>query len=57
MLRRAPTSAAFGMSGSNQALKLSEYCYILESGQIALEGRSNVLSADPAVQHSYLGTI
>jgi branched-chain amino acid transport system ATP-binding protein len=42
---------------ANQALKLSEYCYILESGRIALQGQSSVLSADPSVQRSYLGTI
>jgi branched-chain amino acid transport system ATP-binding protein len=42
---------------ANQALKLSEYSYILENGRIALEGKSAVLSADPTVQHSYLGAI
>jgi branched-chain amino acid transport system ATP-binding protein len=41
----------------NQALKLSEYSYILENGRIALQGRSAVLSADPTVQRSYLGSI
>ena len=40
---------------ANQALKLSEYSYILENGQIALEGKSAVLSADPTVRRSYLG--
>jgi len=40
---------------ANQALKLSEYSYILENGRIALEGKSTVLSADPTVQRSYLG--
>jgi branched-chain amino acid transport system ATP-binding protein len=42
---------------ANQALKLSEYSYILENGRIALEGKSTVLSADPTVQRSYLGAI
>jgi branched-chain amino acid transport system ATP-binding protein len=42
---------------ANQALKLSEYSYILENGRIALEGKSAVLSADSTVQHSYLGAI
>jgi branched-chain amino acid transport system ATP-binding protein len=42
---------------ANQALKLSEYSYILENGRIALEGKSAVLSADPTVQRSYLGAI
>jgi branched-chain amino acid transport system ATP-binding protein len=42
---------------ANQALKLSEYSYILENGRIALEGKSAVLGADPTVQRSYLGAI
>src|SRR5262252_5067645 len=42
---------------ANQALKLSEYSYILENGRVALQGRSAVLSADPTVQRSYLGSI
>jgi branched-chain amino acid transport system ATP-binding protein len=42
---------------ANQALKLSEYSYILENGRIALEGKSDVLGADPTVQRSYLGAI
>ena len=42
---------------ANQALRLSEYSYILENGRIALEGKSTALSADPTVQRSYLGAI
>jgi branched-chain amino acid transport system ATP-binding protein len=42
---------------ANQALKLSDYSYILENGRIALEGKSNALIADPTVQRSYLGAI
>ena len=42
---------------ANQALKLSEYSYMLENGRVALQGRSAVLSADPTVQRSYLGSI
>jgi branched-chain amino acid transport system ATP-binding protein len=42
---------------ANQALNLSEYAYILENGQIALEGKSSVLRGDPQVQRSYLGAI
>jgi branched-chain amino acid transport system ATP-binding protein len=42
---------------ANQALKLSDYSYILENGRIALEGKSSALIADPIVQRSYLGAI
>src|SRR5205085_8029743 len=40
---------------ANQALKLSDYSYILANGRIALEGKSSTLIADPTVQRSYLG--
>jgi branched-chain amino acid transport system ATP-binding protein len=42
---------------ANQALKLSDYSYILTNGRIALEGKSSALIADPTVQRSYLGAI
>ena len=42
---------------ANQALKLSDYSYILANGRIALEGKSSALIADPTVQRSYLGAI
>jgi branched-chain amino acid transport system ATP-binding protein len=42
---------------ANQALKLSEYAYILENGQIVLEGPSSNLMANPTVQSSYLGAV
>jgi branched-chain amino acid transport system ATP-binding protein len=42
---------------ANQALKLSEYAYILENGRIVLEGTSSSLRANPIVERSYLGAI
>lgn len=42
---------------ANQALKLSDYSYILENGRIALEGKSSALIADQTIQRSYLGAI
>jgi branched-chain amino acid transport system ATP-binding protein len=42
---------------ANQALKLSEYAYILENGRIVLEGKSSVLRTNPTVERSYLGAI
>jgi branched-chain amino acid transport system ATP-binding protein len=42
---------------ANQALKISDYSYILENGRIALEGKSSALIANPTVQRSYLGAI
>ena len=42
---------------AHQALKLSEYAYILENGRIVLEGPSELLRNDQTVQRSYLGAI
>ena len=42
---------------AHQALKLSEYAYILENGRIVLEGPSKSLRNDQTVQRSYLGAI
>ncbi len=42
---------------AHQALKLSEFSYILENGRVALAGPSDELSSNPDVQASYLGAI
>jgi branched-chain amino acid transport system ATP-binding protein len=42
---------------AKQALKLSEYAYILENGRIVLEGESWVLRSNPSIEQSYLGAI
>jgi branched-chain amino acid transport system ATP-binding protein len=57
MLNRDGMTILLIEQNANQALKLSEYSYILENGRIALEGKSAALSADPTVQRSYLGAI
>ena len=38
-----------------QALKVSGYAYVLETGKIALSGPSKELSQDPRIKASYLG--
>jgi len=40
---------------ANLALDISSYGYVLEAGKIVLEGSSEELRADPAVQEAYLG--
>jgi branched-chain amino acid transport system ATP-binding protein len=40
---------------ARKILRLADYCYVLESGRIALEGESSRLAADPGIQKSYLG--
>jgi branched-chain amino acid transport system ATP-binding protein len=40
---------------ANLALEIASYGYVLEAGKIVLEGTSDELRADPAVQEAYLG--
>ena len=40
---------------ANLALDISSYGYVLEAGRIVIEGTSDELRADPAVQEAYLG--
>ncbi len=38
------------------ALKLAHYGYVLENGEIRLQGEASKLSADPSIVQAYLGT-
>ena len=40
---------------ANYALLVSEYCYVMETGRIALEGPSPALRANDHVRRAYLG--
>ena len=40
---------------ARQALGISDYTYVLENGNIILEGPSKEMLSDPAVQKAYLG--
>jgi branched-chain amino acid transport system ATP-binding protein len=39
----------------NQALKVADYCYVLENGRVVQEGTGRDLEADPKVREAYLG--
>jgi branched-chain amino acid transport system ATP-binding protein len=39
----------------NQALKIADYCYVLENGRIVHEGTGKELGQDPKVREAYLG--
>ena len=38
------------------ALKIADYAYVLELGQVAMEGVADVIAADPRVVQAYLGS-
>jgi branched-chain amino acid transport system ATP-binding protein len=38
-----------------QALKVSDYAYVMETGKIVLEGKSQDLLNDERVKEAYLG--
>jgi len=40
---------------ARQALAVSSYSYVIESGKIVLEGESEQLQSDPAIARAYLG--
>lgn len=40
---------------ARKVLRLVDYCYVLESGRVALEGTPDQLSADDRIRASYLG--
>lgn len=40
---------------ANQALKLADYAYVLETGRVVLEGKSSDLAADERIKAAYLG--
>jgi branched-chain amino acid transport system ATP-binding protein len=41
---------------ANYALDISRRAYVLETGAVALQGKSTMLRDDPEVQRAYLGT-
>ena len=41
---------------ANQALAISDYAYVLETGKIILEGKASEIKQDPKVLQAYLGS-
>lgn len=37
------------------ALKVADRAYVMDKGEIILEGKANELTADPMIQSTYLG--
>ncbi len=56
-IHAAGTAMLLIEQNARQALGVADYCYVLESGRIVLEGTSARLEADPNVQELYLGMV
>jgi branched-chain amino acid transport system ATP-binding protein len=55
-INRQGVSILLVEQNANYALDVSERGYVLETGEVALTNRSDLLRSDPAVQRAYLGT-
>ncbi|NLT58234.1 MAG: ABC transporter ATP-binding protein [Clostridiales bacterium] len=54
-LRRQGTTILLAEQNAHQSLEISDYAYVLESGEVVLEGSGQVLLNDVRMQESYLG--
>ena len=54
-LKRTGVSILLVEQNARAALQVADYAYVLETGEIALEGPSEKLMGDPKVVESYLG--
>ena len=54
-IRAEGTAILLVEQNARAALKVADYCYVMEGGRIVLEGTAADLSADERVQSAYLG--
>jgi branched-chain amino acid transport system ATP-binding protein len=54
-INEAGTTILLVEQNARMALKFAQRCYVLETGNIVLEGPSSELAQNPAVQAAYLG--
>lgn len=54
-LKKTGVSILLVEQNARAALQVADYAYVLETGEIALEGPSKKLADDPKVVESYLG--
>jgi branched-chain amino acid transport system ATP-binding protein len=54
-LRETGVSVLLVEQNARAALQLADYAYVLETGEVAMEGPAKVLAADAKVMESYLG--
>jgi branched-chain amino acid transport system ATP-binding protein len=56
-LRRSGVSVLLVEQNARAALKIADYGYVLETGEITVNGPAADLSTNPRVKESYLGLI
>jgi branched-chain amino acid transport system ATP-binding protein len=56
-LRETGVSILLVEQNARAALQVADYGYVLETGEIAIEGASADLASDPRVIESYLGLV
>jgi len=54
-INRTGTTILLVEQNANMALSIARRAYVLETGEILLEGEASVLREDPAVRAAYLG--
>jgi len=54
-LRRKGVSILLVEQNARAALQVADYAYVLELGQVAMEGPASQLADDPRVVEAYLG--
>lgn len=54
-INEAGTTVLLVEQNARQALRVSDYGYVLETGKIITEGKSNDLLSDPRIMEAYLG--
>jgi len=56
-LRNSGQTILLVEQNARMALSVSSYAYVIETGNIVLDGPSEKLQSDPAVIRSYLGQV
>jgi len=54
-INQAGTTILLVEQNAHMALKFAKRCYVMETGNIVLEGPSEKLADNPAVREAYLG--
>lgn len=56
-INRAGTTILLVEQNASMALAVADRAYVLEAGEIALEGKASELREDPKVRAAYLGDV